>query len=443
MLPILSSLLETIDQNPITFFACAAAVVALVGLFSSRFHRQLFVTSLRSLDSHFLRSLLATLGVLIGVSSVVASMSILEGAQADIFKRFKSLGSNVIYVFPETARIEGRPVGSAQTLRLDDIDLLLHELPGDIDRVAPEAFNFGVPVKRLQKSEEFAVMATSPAYFEINAFKAQHGQVFSKAQSDSPDASVAVIGIKVAEKLFGGGDAVGQTIRVGASAYRILGVLEKKGTLGLLNADQTVYIPMQAGLKRYFNREWLNRLTISAKTTESLEDVQKRIQRVLRRSHKIAVGQKDDFIVFNQEEALQQVNQAMFIFKAIFYSIAGISLIVGGIGIMNIMLVSVTERTREIGVRMAVGARRTDILFQFLFEALVISLIGGALGLLLGTALADVMERLLREMSFKTQVNATVVIASLATATIVGVVSGLYPAFKASRLDPVEALRYE
>ncbi len=437
------SLLEVIDRNPITYFACTAALAALVGLFTSRFHRQLFATSLRSLDSHFLRSLLATLGVLIGVSSVVACMSILEGAQADIFERFKSLGSNVIYILPETARIEGRPVGSAQTLVLDDIDELLRELPNDIDRIAPEAFSFGVSVKRLQKSGDFYLIATSPTFFEVNAYKAQRGQLFSKAQSDSPDSSVALIGPKVAEKLFAGVDPVGQTIKVGSVAYRVIGVMEKKGMLGLFNADLTVYIPIQAGLKRFFNRKWLNRVTVAAQTTENLTDVQKRVERVLRRTHKIGAGQKDDFVVYNQEEALQQVNYAMFIFKAVFYSIAGISLIVGGIGIMNIMLVSVTERTREIGVRMAVGARRGDILLQFLFEALVISLVGGALGLLLGTALADVMERLLRDMHFKTQVNATVVIASLATATLVGVVSGLYPAFKASRLDPVEALRYE
>jgi putative ABC transport system permease protein len=167
------------------------------------------------------------------------------------------------------------------------------------------------------------------------------------------------------------------------------------------------------------------------------------LQRVLRRAHKVGVGQQDDFIIFNQEEALRNITGAMLVFKVVFYSIAGISLVVGGIGIMNIMLVSVTERTREIGVRMAVGARRSDIMLQFLVEALVISLVGGSLGLLLGTMFADVMAKVLKEMNFKTAINGTVIVASLATATIVGVISGLYPAFKASRLDPVESLRYE
>ena len=406
------------------------------------FYIRLIITSLRSLDSHFLRSLLATLGVLIGVSSVVACMSILEGASNDIFKRFKSLGANVLFVFPESARVEGHVVGAAQTLVMGDIEFLMRELPNDIDRIAPEAIG-ATTVKRFQKSVDATVVATAPAYFEIHDFKPDSGRVFSKAEAESTDAAVALLGNKIGDKLFGGSDPIGQTVKLGGVTYRVLGVLEKKGSLGFVNADEAVYIPIEAGLKRYFNRKWLNRLTIAAKQTEKLEDLQKQLQRSLRRAHKIRPGQPDDFGIFNQEEALQQVNQFLVVFKVVFYSIAGISLVVGGIGIMNIMLVSVTERTREIGVRMAVGARRADILLQFLFEALVISLLGGALGILLGAMFADVMEKVLKQMNFKTEINATVVLWSLATATIVGVFSGLYPAFKASRLDPVDALRYE
>jgi len=407
------------------------------------FYLRLIITSLRSLDSHFLRSLLATLGVLIGVSSVVACMSILEGASSNIFKSFKTLGANVLFVFPETARVEGRAVGTAQTLNLQDMDRLRRELPNDIDLVAPEAIG-AATVKRFQKSSSVTIVATSDAYFQIHEFNAESGgRVFTSHESANPDVAVALLGAKVASKLFGGADAVGQTFKVGGVTYRVVGVLEKRGSLGFINADQTVYIPIQAGLKRFFNRKWLNRLTIAVTNPEKLEELQKQIERVLRKAHRIRPGQPDDFGIFNQEEALQQINQAMLVFKIVFYSIAGISLVVGGIGIMNIMLVSVTERTREIGVRMAVGARRGDILLQFLVEALVISLLGGALGLLLGAMFADVMEKVLKQMNFKTEINATVIIASLATAVIVGVVSGLYPAFKASRLDPVDALRYE
>ncbi len=406
------------------------------------FYLRLILTSLRSLDSHFLRSLLATLGVLIGVSSVVACMSILEGAQTDIFERFKSLGASVIYVFPESARVEGRSVGASQTLTLDDIDFLFRELPGEIDRVAPEAFG-GATIKRFQRSADVTVVATTNQYFEINAYKATEGRIFNEAESKGGDSAVAMLGSKAAERLFAGSPAVGQAIKVGGSSYRVLGVLEKKGSLGFLNADETVFIPIETGLKRFFNRKWLNRLTISATDPSKLQELQPKVKRALRQSHKLTAGEADDFGIFNQEEALSNINQAMMVFKVVFYSIAGISLVVGGIGIMNIMLVSVTERTREIGVRMAVGARRWDILVQFLFESLVISFIGGALGLLLGVMFADLMQNILKDMNFKTAINANVVLTSLLTATVVGVLSGLYPAYKASRLDPVEALRYE
>jgi putative ABC transport system permease protein len=431
-------------QHLIIQILIGAFLLIVTAIVLSRFHRRLFATSLRSLDSHFLRSLLATLGVLIGVSSVVACMSILEGASNDVFKRFKSLGANVLFVFPEAARIEGNVVGAAQTLLPDDIDLLLKEHPDDIDKIAPEAIG-AATVRRFQKTKDsVSVIATSDVYFQIHNYWPQRGgQVFSKADAANPDAAVVLLGPKVAEALFGGADAVGQNIKIAGVTYRVIGVMEKRGSMGFLNADESVFMPIQAGLKRFFNRKWLNRLTISVKHPDQIDEAQKRIKKTLRQAHNIRTGQPDDFRMFNQEEALQQVNQFFIVFKVVFYSIAGISLVVGGIGIMNIMLVSVTERTREIGVRMAVGARRGDILLQFLFEALVISLLGGSLGLLIGWMLADMMEKVLKYMNFKTEINATIVIASLVTATLVGVLSGLYPAYKASRLDPVDALRYE
>jgi len=406
------------------------------------FYLRLAWTALRSLDAHFLRSLLATLGVLIGVASVVACMSILEGFSNDIAKRFKSLGSNLLYVTPEMAFVEGRPVGVAQSLTLEAAAKLKQELPTQIDAVAPECVGSAM-VKYLQNSEPNAsVIATSEEYFVIHAFQSQAGRVFSKAQADDESAAVVCLGAKIADQLFGGMEPVGQTVKVSDKAYRVVAVMEKKGSLGFLDADETVYLPIQAALKRFFNRKWLNRITLSVTDPGRIDETQKQITRVLRNVNRVRPGQPDDFRVFTQEESLQSFNQLMLIYKVVFYSIAGISLLVGGIGIMNIMLVSVTERTREIGVRMAVGARRGDILIQFLVEALIISLLGGAFGLLLGGMFADLLNKIIVGF-FRTEITPLVMMTAVATATLVGVLSGLYPALKASRLDPVDALRYE
>ena len=406
------------------------------------FYFRLAWTAIRSLEAHFLRSLLATLGVLIGVSSVVACMSILEGMSNDVLKRFQSMGSNVLYVFPASARIRGASVGPSQTLTMGDIDTLTRALPDDITMIAPEALG-SATIKRFQEHQDATVVATSSDYFEINVYKPRSGRTFTKNESNDETINICLLGYKLTDKLFGGIDPVGQTVKVGSTGYRVVGVMEKKGSLGFLNADEAVFIPIQSGLGRYFNRKWLNRLTVAAKDVNGLEDLQKKITKVLREAHRIGVGENADFDIFNQEEAMQNVNQFMFIWKLVFYSIAGISLVVGGIGIMNIMLVSVTERTREIGVRMALGARRLDILIQFLVEATVISMVGGVFGLLLGAMASDLMNKVLEEFNFTTEVSAYVIAIAFLTTSIVGIVSGLYPAFKASRLDPVEALRFE
>ena len=405
------------------------------------FFLRLAYTSLRSLEVHFLRSLLATLGVLIGVGSVVACMSILEGASNKIIADFKSMGSNLLYVFPARARVHSQDVGSAQTLTLKDIRELRKACPEQIDEMAPEAFK-SVLVRHIKKSDHYNLVATSDAYFRVNDFEAERGNVFSRQQSDDSLSRVVCLGSKVSEDLFGGMDPVGQSITIDSKAFRVIGVMEKRGSLGFFNVDKTVFVPIKTGLKRFLNQKHLNRLSILATDSEGLDELRKRIKSVLRRTHRIGVGQEDDFNIFNQEEALRNITQAIFIFRVVFYSIAGISLVVGGIGIMNIMLVSVTERTREIGVRIAVGARRGDILFQFLIEALIISLLGGGFGLLLGWMFADLLEKCLEDI-FRTEITSMVIIVSLTTATIVGVVSGIYPAIKASRLDPVDALRYE
>jgi putative ABC transport system permease protein len=405
------------------------------------FYLRLIWTAIRSLDANFLRSLLATLGVLIGVASVVACMSIMEGFSNRITRTFKSLGSNLLYVQPAPVIVDGRPRGSAQTLTTADAELLSKKLPELIDVIAPEALG-SATIKRFQKSYTYPVISTSDTYFKIHDFNPTQGRVFSADEARDESSNLVCLGAKAAEELFGGMDAVGQVIKIGSTQYRVLGVMEKKGSLGFLDADSSVFIPFQIGLRRFLNRTYIDRMTIALHDSDHMEMAEREIKRVLRSAHGLRIGQDDDFRVQNQEQALADFNQIMMYFKVVFYSIAGISLVVGGIGIMNIMLVSVTERTREIGVRMAVGARRSDILLQFLVEGLIISLLGGAFGLLLGAMFADLLNNVI-EGFFKTEINPKIVLTAVATSTIVGVFSGVYPAWKASRLDPVEALRYE
>jgi len=406
------------------------------------FYVRLMVTALRSLDVHFLRSLLATLGVLIGVGSVVACMSIIEGATGNILRSMKSFGSNLIFVTPETARIQGRRVGIAQTLVVEDMYALQRKLEDRVVGIAPIAIGSGVPIKHFQKSDTFTVIATTEKYFDLNDYLPHFGRSISNTDAQDEMARVTCLGSKVAEKLFAGGDAVGQAVRIRNGVYRVIGVMEAQGNIGFLDVDNSVFIPLRSGLRRFFNRRWLNLLTVHAAEKQDLVKLRKQIQAAMRRQHHIRLGQPDDFDVATLEEAVRDFSQATMIFKVVFYSIAGISLVVGGIGIMNIMLVSVTERTREIGVRMAVGARRGDILLQFLIEALIISLVGGGFGLLFGAMVADLLDKVLQGM-FSTEITGGVVVTALLTTTAVGIISGLYPAFKASRLDPVEALRYE
>jgi ABC-type antimicrobial peptide transport system permease subunit len=405
------------------------------------FFLRLILTAIRSLESHFLRSLLATVGVLIGVGSVVACMAILEGASNRVLRDLSKLGSNALYVTPARARVEGRTVGQAQTLDMDDVAALQREFGDDIESISPEKIGEAT-VKYYEKSESYTVIAVSERYFAINNIKTSSGRTINREEADNETSTVVVLGAAVAEKLFGGGDPTGQQVRIRNSSYRVIGVLDKRGNIGFMNADKAVFIPIKSGLKRFFNQKWLSWLTLQVREKEKLEDVKKRVKSFFRRQHNVRAGLPDDVELFTQQEFVDKVNEFSLIFKAVFYSIAGISLVVGGIGIMNIMLVSVTERTREIGVRMAVGARRMDIMFQFLVEALIISSLGGGFGLLLGVMLADILDKVLQGM-ITTEITSIVVLTALITTTVVGVASGIYPAFKASRLDPVEALRYE
>jgi len=404
---------------------------------------QAFIMALRGLRANLLRSLLATLGVIIGVGAVISAMSILEGAQRDIVERFESMGGETITVIPATAKSGGRSVGIFQTLTVEDADALADpRLCPSISGAAPEITGTA-SIKNLSRNTEATVLGTTASYADMFNYRVDRGQFITR-NDVAADQKIAVLGHKVADELFGNAPSLNRTIKIKSVPFRVVGVMEKKGTIGFRNVDSQVMVPVTTAMNRLFGSRFVHAISVQASRPDKVDAATAEIKRELRRRHAINVraGKKDDFEIYTQEEMRKQVGDVTKIFEIVLYSIAGISLVVGGIGIMNIMLVSVTERTREIGVRMAVGAQRWDILRQFLIEASIISLLGGGFGVASGFVMTDLLEKTTQDL-IVTYTPPKIIAYALIMAIMTGVFSGMYPAYKASRLDPVEALRYE
>ncbi len=407
------------------------------------FFFQIVLMALRGLRANLLRSLLATLGVVIGVAAVIAAMSILEGSQRDIVQRFESLGSETITIVPALAKSGGRIVGTVQTLTVEDAEAIRDpRVCPSVANSAPQVSMAGVSIKYFSRNKQATVLGTNEAFADMYSYKVAQGRFISREDCNSKK-KVVVLGHRVARDLFGGAPAVNQTLKLNGHAFRVIGVMEKKGDIGFVNVDRQAFVPVTTAQSRLLGIKFVHTISAQAQSSDLVDKAINEIKRELRRRHDVRIrsGAKDDFQVASQEENRRQFREVTMIFEVVLYSIAGISLVVGGIGIMNIMLVSVTERTREIGVRMAVGAQRIDILGQFLIEAGVISLLGGAFGVGMGYLMSDTLENAVQVLETYTPVRA--VIWALAMAILTGVLSGIYPAYKASRLDPVEALRYE
>jgi len=398
----------------------------------------------RSLWIHPLRSALATLGVIIGVAAVVAAMAILEGMSARMASGFSSMGSNRMFVMPNVERRSGRLVGSFDSLKLGDADAIRQNCPS-VQRVMPQVSS-GSLVKFLSKNTDASVLGCTEAYTKINSHNVAEG-VFITRGNVRTSASVVVLGSKIQRELFGGRPALDEKVKIfgvrGPRTFTVVGVMEAKGNIAFQDVDRQVIIPVTTAMDKLNGVDSVQTIIVEALSPSDLdiEDARRQIKKELRRRHKIRAGKDDDFKVQAQKEFVEQFGQFQQIIGVVLGSIAGISLVVGGIGIMNIMLVAVTERTREIGVRMAMGAQRGDVLRQFLIEASVVSFMGGALGVLMGWGLANSIEQITR--LFETVTTGWSVTMALGMATCTGIISGLYPAWKASRLDPIEALRYE
>jgi putative ABC transport system permease protein len=406
---------------------------------------ELLEGALRSLLRNKMRSLLTSLGMTIGIGAVIAMVVIGHGARARVEEAFASMGENVLIITSGTTKFGGAKggAGTLPTLTFDDLAAIREELPS-VKWAAPQ-LKTTAPVLSSEQNWTTQVNGTSPEYFDIRNWAASSGSCFDAADVEGAH-KVAVVGQAVVEKLFGSPDArvVGKTIRIRDVPFQIVGVLEKKGqSPSGFDFDDQLFVPVSTyqrqiagGMHAYLK----GAIVLSAAAAAGTARAESDLESLLRERHHLGPEAEPDFLIKNLDEIARAKEESTETLTTFLAGVAAVSLLVGGIGIMNIMLVSVTERTREIGLRMALGARPRDILAQFLVEALALAAIGGLLGVALGLVGA---ERLASRFDWPVKIEPLVPCIAVGFSAVVGIVFGVYPARKASRLDPIEALRYE
>ncbi len=397
-----------------------------------------FVIALEALWSNKLRSLLTALGIFIGVAAVIAALTLTQGAGAFITGSISSLGTNVITVIPSAPTTRGAfgPAGTTQSLTPQDAVAVSH-----IRHVTSSSpiISLNAQVVYGKQNWNTRIEGVNTAFQDIQGWQMAEGNWFSQAE-DSGGLPVALLGQTVAQSLFdaSGTDPVGQTVRIRDQEYRVIGVLQAKG--GGFNQDDVVFVPFNTALNRLRNSTFVDQIQVQVDNSDNINQVQQDITTILERRHQIPSGSPDDFRAISSTQLLQTAQQFTQILTDLLVGISGISLTVGGIGIMNIMIVSVTERTREIGIRMSIGARRSDIRNQFLIEALALSLIGGVIGMLIGFAFGFLITN---ATGLPFVITIVSILLPFVISSIIGIVFGLYPAVRASKLDPIVALRTE
>jgi putative ABC transport system permease protein len=396
--------------------------------------------AVRALRRNLLRTLLTMLGIMIGVAAVIAMVAIGNGAKAQVESQVASLGQNMILVMSGNATRGGVSMGfgGANSLTKEDFVALRKEISG-VSAVTPEirttaqiaAGNENISTSIVGANEEFTTIRNWPI---------KDGANFTEAEVRSAS-KVALIGTTTAKTLFGDANPVGQIIRIKSAPFTIVGLLSSKGTSLMGNdQDDTIIVPYTSAMVRLTGDTKFRALNVQAESAAAMNDVQAQIADLLRQRHRIGAGKDDDFIIRTQQQITEMATSTSRIMTMLLGAVAGVSLLVGGIGIMNIMLVSVTERTREIGVRMSIGARASDILRQFLIEAVTLSLGGGLIGILLGVGSAALVSA---KFGWNTLVSTQSILMAFAFSALIGIFFGFYPARKAASLDPIEALRFE
>jgi putative ABC transport system permease protein len=393
----------------------------------------------QSIRANKLRAVLTMLGIIIGVGAVITMVALGSGAQRAVEERIAALGANVLTVFAGQGRFGGIRITDQTILSTDDYEALLRDATL-LKAVVPE-MQQSFQVKYGNQNSNVNVVGTTPNYIEVRNYSVPHGRMFTSGDDEARQ-RYAVLGAAV-PRMLGANPAgmINQTVQIRGINFEIIGVLSEKGAAGGWgNPDEQILIPLQTAKYRVFGSDRLRSMSVQVADGVPIEQGMVDLERVLRREHKIRPGQENDFTIRNQQDLLATQQQTTQVFTTLLASIAAVSLLVGGIGIMNIMLVSVTERTREIGVRKALGATRGNIMLQFLVEALALCLVGGALGVLLGVGAAITLSRV---MQWNTLISPMAVAVAFGFSALVGLFFGMWPARRAALLDPIVALRYE
>ena len=397
----------------------------------------------KSLSANKLRSMLAMLGIIIGVGAVIAMLAIGAGAQQSVMTRINAMGTNLIMIRPGQRGFGGVMGGTQQNLTVENAVALL-SVPG-VHSVSP-VVNGSEQVKYLSLNTRTNIMGVAATYFPIRNYEIDEGTFFSDSDTETRLSRVAVLGPTTVENLFASIDPIGKTIKINGINFLVVGTFKSKGDQGFYNQDDQILIPYRTAIKQLFGvtsttPNSIREIDVEAEDGVDVDKLQDDIIQVMRRQHKLQPDMQDDVQVNTQAEFLATASQFVTTFSILLGSVAGISLLVGGIGIMNIMLVTVTERTREIGVRKAIGAKDRDILNQFLIEAVIMSGVGGILGVAGGVGAAKLIA--IFSTTFTTVVHTYSIALALGFSAAVGIFFGYYPATRAARLDPIEALRYE